>query len=158
MGRHYCYAPAHYLGTAWFWPGKVPWKMMAIIGAPLPGPWHAIEASGNVMSDPVQKGGDLISAEYIFHVPADTTDYFIRLNLKKAVLGPYNYQAFWQVQLWVPIILLSDGATFQPFPQRSVSCPQIDNSTDSLPPYTTGPVPIGFRPATWAESGSPWSN
>jgi hypothetical protein len=154
-GRPYPFHPSYWSTEAWFYHGFMPWKMFGDVTGSLMPPWNALDPSWSGISDPGIVNSDRTIIRYHFDItpPSFATD--LDVNCELSIISGTKW-ARWRAYIgdggpaWSEAILLQD------FPQRVVLADGFDFALPA-PPYTSaaGP-PLRFRPATYAEGGSPW--
>jgi len=154
-GRTYPYHPSSWATEAWFWPGLMPWKLygqnLAVELPPwspwiLPG-WTGVSSVGIPTAD-----AKIIT--YDFPVTAPLTGG-ITVTCKRAI-GAEGPVARWTISIDDSGHLFGRATLDQTFPQTIVFCPGFVDF-DGFMGYGGGLGPfIEFRPATYAEGGSPW--
>jgi hypothetical protein len=156
-GLAYPYHPEYFATEAWFWRGFVPWKLHGRATATLFPPWTLIPSGWTGISDAGVVSADRTVITYRFVYLSIPVDYAFSVSMQRTG-APGNYKASWGIK--IPDVGPSWAVAFldQGFPQRSVFCPGFPFFTPA-PPYTpdTGPA-LEFRPALYAEGGSPWQN
>jgi|WetSurMetagenome_2_1015567.scaffolds.fasta_scaffold166890_2 hypothetical protein len=156
-GRNYPFAPIFWATESWFWPGFVPWKMHLLTRATTWFPYSLVPAGSEFVSGPMHCDDPPIEAYYDFDLNP-VADVQIYIGLKKSiVLGARK--AYWELAFCVSGIQLTFGELYQRYPQRVVYADDI-LQTDPAGPSggPAGIIPVTFRPATYAEGGSPWPN
>lgn len=155
-GRPYPRHPTYWATEAWFWPGFVPWKMKIAVGTLTVEPWNQIPPNFAAVSFPgfCQDPPTIIS--YEITVVGGSPPLTLRVYLERHGTFP-DYKARWRVELaqnW--IFVMSTAYALQEYPQRVISVDQFDYCAPVDPYEYTGPVAMSFRPATYADGGSPY--
>lgn len=155
VGKSYPYHPNFWTAPAWFWPGWIPWKMHGTLSEPAGPPFSVMPFPWSAISTPGEASDDGTFVDYTLRLIEGEEFPYLALTLDRhEILGePY---ARWRCQLrdgagsWGTAFLL------QSFPQKTIFCPGFEYVVPT-PPYTGSAGPkIVFRPATFAEGGSPF--
>ena len=156
-GRTYPYHPDLYATEAWFWPGFCPWKLYGEATAELFPPWVLIPPTWTGVSEAGVTSTDYKVISYRFSIPLTVPPLYFKVSMQLRGLRP-DRKAHWKIFLPDPGPHYAVAWLNQSYPQRVVSCGGFPFFLPA-PPYTpdTGPA-LMFRPATYAEGGSPWSD
>jgi len=155
-GRPYPYHPMYWATEAWFYPGFVPWKMMATqVGGARPY-FGCVFGSPDPMSDPAFVPDNGFFALYEFNPITDCLIQYMNVYLYKTGSGlASKAEWFFNVIYWdgSPDSQVMD----QDYPQRLVLSPIF---TMTIPNPDPGPAIIQyvqFYPANYEQGGSPYA-
>lgn len=155
-GHRYPFHPFFFSTEAWFWPGYVPWKMrLNVIGSPGP-PWDALVDAQVVFSEAGIPSTGFQVIEYHFWLPQPpdlVSEAYLRMF--KDEIDGVKY-AVWEFSLFDGTSRYPTAWYFDSFPQRVVQ----RSGNPWWMTYDPLSIPTGpnfqFRPANYAEGGSPW--
>lgn len=155
-GRPYPRHPTYWGTEAWFFPGYVPWKMRLDVTVNYGEPWNQIPIDFGGVSFPGYHNPRPLVMAYDFLVKPGTPDLTLRVLLDRIGVSP-NFYARWKCEIGGNYTdVYSTAFLLQPYPQKVVKADLFPYCVP-LPPYTyTGPVTLHFRPATYAEGGTPY--
>ena len=154
-GRHYPFLPKYWSGLAWFWPGFVPWRLHGEqIGVLLP-PWDRIGLGWSGLSIPGVPNSDCSQVDYDFTGIGPPTWSF-RITMSRFGGSPVIWKAQWNIVMPSTGPIFANARLRQLYPQMAVFAPAFATFTGH-PPYNSGIGPnLSFRPASYAEGGSPY--
>lgn len=154
-GRHYPFCVEYWATEGWFWPGFVPYKLVGLALPPLNPPWNVLLIGWTGVSDPVQVSTDVKTVSYTFHPTGSMGGLVLVVSLDKiGVLE--SRQCRWRATIGDGVSWWATAYLMQDYPQYAVAANGFDYSLPS-PPYTSDDGPnLQFRPATYAEGGSPY--
>lgn len=153
-GRPYPYAPTYWATECFFWPGYLPWKMVASIVS-TGGPWAPLGNHMDVLSSAqASDASDNTQVQYGWPPGVLGTGKRLIISVEQIEVSGRNY-ARWLATYRNPTIVVASASCWQIAPLYAVSVP-LQPWVIGLP--MTGPagVSITLRPATYAEGGSPW--
>lgn len=154
-GRPYPFHPSYWSTEAWFYPGFVPWKMIAEQVGGLRPFFGCSFGSPDPISEPGVPSYDSTSIEYDFEPVNDCLVIFFQLTLLKVGSGTSSKAA------WVLVSIYWDHTSEyqimeQDYPQRVVLSPAF---LLSIPNPDVGPTIfqyVQFSPADYEKGGSPY--
>lgn len=156
IGRNYPYLPEYWATEAWFWPGFVPWKLVASFDDTIILPWFRLTLGWTGVSQVYSLTDDCKEVTYQFPLTLrNGDDGYLLVRLRKVTISSVN-KAEWYMVVIDDGVPFAEGYAWQPFPQRVVYVDTWDvghdlpSGTDCLPP------PLTIRPATYEEGGSPF--
>lgn len=154
-GRTYPYAVHYWATEGWFWPGFVPWRMHLLF-ASAPGlPWSLLSPGTELISDPVIYQNRDRRARYTFTIVSGLV-YVLTVDLQVVSKG-INGLVSWFLTMKQASVVQGTAMELQPYPQRVVFS---DATIQTYPGCVSGggvcPTGYVFRPATYAEGGSPY--
>lgn len=156
-GKLYPYHPNYWATEAWFWRGEVPFKMHGRCFAEPTAGWTLVPLGWEGVSDPGVPSSDSKYIEYEFAIDPPGAFPSLLVRLEKSSLNG-EAKAMWRVQLVGSGGVIDTAWRFQAFPQYEVFCSGLTTWTPPAPPSAGQAVPLEFRPATYAEGGTPWPN
>jgi hypothetical protein len=155
-GRTYPYAVDYWVTEGWFWPGFLPWRMHLYVEFPVTDPWDIAAPGTELISDPIEYSLDRKTATYVWNLGGSPVNK-LTAELALVMAGPGGL-VVWEFQLTSGITLVATGMELQPYPQRQV---YSTNGVQLFPICFSGGsrcrMWLTFRPATYAEGGSPWA-
>lgn len=155
-GRPYPRHPTYWATEAWFWPGFVPWKLRLDTTVLYTEPWNQIPLDFGGISFPGYHDSKPLVMAYDFLILAGSPPLTLRVFLDRVGAFP-NWKARWRCEIgrnWLTVE--STAYLIQPYPQLEVKADNFQYCVP-VPPYTdTAGVTLHFRPATYAQGGSPY--
>ena len=155
-GNPYPYFPFRHVALGWFWPGNLPWKLVATGPAAQTDPWQMIGPLASAVSEGGEDAPDLSSIRYRFIPPSVPADMEVRVYCERQGSWPI-LSAVWRAEIWVAGIYLGKAWTLQDYPQRIVHLSSWENSTDPSGQFEYSSPLFELLPATYAQGGDPWA-
>jgi hypothetical protein len=156
-GRRYPFARKYWTTQAWFWPGFLPWKMCLHSKASTWFPYSQLPDDLDWISDEVTYNPNATIATYKWDLATPSPMHLVmELDM---LTGPLLKYARWLGVLETIGIPDRRLECLQAFPQRKVlSYAVLQMVPPSISGCPAGIIPWEFRPATYAQGGSPWPN
>lgn len=154
-GRHYPYHPSYWATEAWYWPGFVPFKLRGELNCAPFGFWTQIPLNWTGVSDPGVTSADCKTITYEFAIDPPGAYPQLLVTLEKVILAG-QFKARWKVDLNDALGTLDTCWAWQSYPQLAVYVNGLTDAEPPLPPSAGNTICLEFRPATYAEGGSPW--
>lgn len=155
-GRTYPFHPEYHIPHCWFWPGFMPWRGRIEIYARMEGDWALLTPGSTSVSSPGDAQPDATEMDYMFSSDEWEPTVHLLMGFLEANFPPTDTPMLYAYVYDEVSARWSYGASTLPHPQYACVYDLADLQLIDYEGNPVGPLYIRFRPATYAEGGSPW--